>query len=411
MIFLKKIILVLVTTLTINLSSCLNISAGVENEDDVQAEVKIEEKEEKEEMHGMWLSFYEISDICKGKSETEYRENVEKIIKNLSDNKLNTVFYQARAFSDALYKSNVFPTSRYIVEKEGDTIDFDPLEIFINISKKYNISVHAWVNPLRISYTTDISSLSKSNPAMNFYNEDEDLQSLIICEKGLFYNVADENARRVILSGVRELIENYDIDGVQFDDYFYPEAEDINDAILFNEYKDNGGQLSLEDWRKNNVSSLISSVYNLVKNYDEKLVFGISPSASFEKNEKVFADVKTWCEEGGFVDYIMPQIYFGFENENMPFIKTAEEWNNLVLNTDIILYIGLAPYKIGVSDENAGSGKNEWIEKADILAEQYKYLKENTVFCGFSLFSYSYCYGENINEKTKDELGVLTSML
>ncbi len=403
-------ILVLVTTLALNLTSCMNKGENIEATDeknDVQAEVKIEEKEE---LRGMWLSFYEISDICKGKSEAEYRESAEEILKNLSRNKFNTVFYQVRAFSDALYKSDVFPTSRYVVEKEGDELEFDPLSIFIEIAQKYNISVHAWVNPLRISYTTDISEMSENNPAIKFYNEDEDLQSLIICEKGLFYNAADEDARKVILSGVRELIANYDIAGVQFDDYFYPEAEDINDAILFNAYKENGGQLSLEEWRKNNVSSLISSVYNLIKDYDKNLVFGISPSANSEHNEKVFADVKFWCKEG-FVDYIMPQIYFGFENENMSFTETADEWNKLERADGVELYCGLAPYKSGVTDENAGSGENEWVENSDILTKQYKYLKENTAFSGFSLFSYSYCYGNNVTEQATNDLGVLTSMI
>lgn len=406
----RKMILVLVTTLALNLTSCMNKNNNAEifdEENNVQAEVKIEEKEE---LRGMWLSFYEISDICKEKSESEYRKSAEEILKNLSQNKINTVFYQVRCFSDALYKSTVFPSSRYVVEKEGDELEFDPLEIFIELAKKYNISVHAWINPLRISYTTDISGLSENNPAIKFYNEDEDLQTLIICEKGIFYNAADEDARKVILSGVRELIENYDIAGVQFDDYFYPEADDINDAILFNEYKENGGQLTLEEWRKNNVSSLISSVYNLIKNYNEKLVFGISPSANFEHNEKVFADVKFWCKEG-FVDYIMPQIYFGFENENMSFTETANEWNELERADGVEVYCGLAPYKSGVADENAGSGKNEWIENSDVLSRQYKYLKEKTVFSGFSLFSYSYCYGDNATEQATNDLGVLTSML
>lgn len=406
----RKMILVLVATLALNLTSCMNFkneAPTTTEANDVQAEVKIEEQE----LRGMWLSFYEISDICKGKTEAEFRNSAEEILGTLSDNKFNTVFYQVRAFSDALYKSEIFPVSRYIAEREGAEIDFDPLKIFIEIAKKYNVDVHAWVNPLRISYTLDISSLSENNPAIKLYNEDEDLQSLIICEKGIYYNSADENARKVILSGVRELIENYDIAGVQFDDYFYPEAEDINDAILFNEYKENGGLQSLEEWRKNNVSCLVSSVYNLIKSYDENLCFGVSPSASLKHNEKVFADVELWCREEGFVDYIMPQIYFGFENENMPFESSVSEWCKIDYNNQVKLYAGLAPYKSGVKDENAGTGENEWIENSDILSRQYKKLKGTSKFKGFSLFSYSYCYGDNANENSNNELGVLTSML
>lgn len=401
MIFLKKLAVLFVVIYIFGLTSCL--SPAVENraESEVQAEVKVEEKNE---MRGVWLSFYEISDMCKDKTEEEFTEKVKEMIMNLSSNQFNTVFYQVRCFSDALYKSSVFPVSKYIVETEGDEIDFDPLKIFIEIANQYNIEVHAWVNPLRISYEKNISSLSKNNPARILYNEDEDLSSLIICEKGLFYNPADEEARKVILSGVRELLENYDIKGIQFDDYFYPECDDINDGILYNEYKANNGELTLEEWRKNNVSSLVSSVYNLVKSYNENLQFGVSPSASFKKNEKIYADVKLWCKEDGFVDYIMPQVYYGFENETMPFRETVNDWLSIEKNENVSLYFGLAVYKCGVADENAGSGKNEWKENSDILSRQYEYLKLSDSFAGVSLYSYTYCFGENVNENTTNEI-------
>ncbi len=403
MIFLKKLAVLFAVVFILSLTSCVNSSPKKEVEADVQAEIKLEN----EEMRGVWLSFYEISDMCKGKTEAEYTERVNEVMLNLSNAEFNTVFYQVRCFSDALYKSSVFPTSKYIAETEGDEINFDPLKIFIEIAGEYNIDVHAWVNPLRISYENNISKLSESNPAKILYNQDEDLSSLIICEKGLFYNPADEEARKIILSGVRELLENYDIRGVQFDDYFYPESDDINDGILYNEYKNNNGQLSLEEWRKNNVSSLVSSVYNLVKGYDEKLLFGVSPSASFKKNEKIYADVGLWCKEEGFVDYIMPQVYYGFENETMPFCETVDEWLKLERNENIKLYFGLAVYKCGATDENAGSGKNEWRENDDIILRQYNYLKLSDSFSGVSLYSYSYCFGNNMTKNAKTEMGNL----
>lgn len=400
MIFLKKLVVLFVAIFILSLTSCVSSSQEKNAETDIQAEVKIMT----EEMRGVWLSFYEISDMCKGKTEEEFAENVKEVMVNLSNSKFNTVFYQARCFSDALYKSSVFPTSKYIVETEGDEIAYDPLEIFIEIASEYNIDVHAWVNPLRISYENNISKLCKSNPAKILYNEDEDLSSLIICEKGLFYNPADEEARKVILSGVRELLENYDIKGVQFDDYFYPECDDINDGILYNAYKADNGELSLEEWRKSNVSSLVSSVYNLVKSYDEKLLFGVSPSASFKKNEKIYADVSLWCKEEGFVDYVMPQVYYGFENETMPFEKTVNEWLSVEKDENVKLYFGLAVYKCGTIDENAGSGKNEWKENNDIILRQYNYLKLSDSFSGVSLYSYSYCFGNNITENAKIEI-------
>lgn len=396
----KKLALLLAAALSLNLSSCFNSNIDL-NTDEVQAETKIEEKTE---LRGVWLSFYEISEICKGKTEEEYAKSAEEIIKSISENKLNTVFFQVRCFSDALYESSVFPSSRYIAEKEGAEISFDPLKIFIELAAEYDIAVHAWVNPLRISYTTDISELSEDNPAKRLYDEDEDLSSLIICEKGIYYNPADAAARKVILSGVKEIVENYNVAGIQFDDYFYPECEDINDAIHYNSYKENNGQMTLPEWRKANVSSLISSVYNLIKSYNEALVFGVSPSANLKKNEKICADVKLWCEEEGFVDYLMPQVYYGFENETMPFTETVNEWLSITKNEGVKLYFGLAAYKCGETDENAGNGKNEWREKTDILSRQYEYLKLSNDFSGVSLYSYSYCFGGNLNEQAKAEI-------
>ena len=384
----KRFILLMASFLAFNLTSCNNfeLEGSVLNNTNTEAT-----SEKNEEVRGIWLSFYEISEITKGKNETEYRESVNAILKNLSEDKLNTVYYQARAFSDAFYFSEIFPASKYLTTEGTDSLEYDPLAIFIEVSREYGVSIHAWVNPLRVSYSEDVTLLKEGNPAKQLYDEYEN--GLIICEKGIYYNPSDEEARKIILSGVREIIENYDVAGIQFDDYFYPESENIGDEELFNEYRLAGGELSLGEWRSANVTNLISSVYELVKSYDEKLVFGVSPSADFSNNEKVYADVAYWCSEPGYIDYIMPQVYYGFENEKMPFEETVDKWNSLERCKEVSLYFGLAPYKTGVEDKYAGAGKNEWVENDDVLSRQYGYLRSKTNFNGFSMFSYSY-YGQ-----------------
>lgn len=364
-----------------------------------------------EEMRGVWLSFFEISDMCKEKTEAEYRKNAEQVIENVSNAKLNTIFYQVRAFSDALYKSEVFPTSQYIAEKEGGEILYDPLAIFIELATKYNISVHAWVNPFRVSYSTDLSKKSYENPARILFEKNKNTNALIFCESGVFYNPSDENAKKIIFDGIRELLINYDIKGIQLDDYFYPEAEFSNDKEAFEIYKKSGGALSLENWRKENVSCFISSLYSLIKGYDEAITFGVSPSADFNKNEAIYADVKLWCEVEGFIDYIMPQIYYGFKNEKMPFVRVAEEWASLKRCKGVRLYCGFSVYKYEAIDEFAGTGKAEWLEETDILTSEYKLIKNNSAFSGFALYSYSYCFGAKATAKAKKDLLVLTSVL
>lgn len=403
----KRFILLMASFLAFNLTSCNNFEfeENMLNKPNPEA-VSVEG----DELRGMWLSFYEISEITKGKTEEEYRESVSAILENLSKDKFNTVYYQARAFSDALYFSGIFPASEYLITEETDVLAYDPLEIFVEASKEYGVSVHAWVNPLRVSYSEDVSVLKDGNPAKKLYDED-DSDGLIICEKGIYYNPSDEEARKIILSGVREIIENYDVAGIQFDDYFYPESENIGDEGLFDKYKSAGGELSLDEWRSANVTNLISSVYDIVKAYNENLVFGVSPSADFLNNERVYADVAYWCSEPGYIDYIMPQVYYGFENEKMPFEETVDKWNSLERCEGVSLCFGLAPYKTGVEDKYAGAGKNEWTENDNILSRQYDYLRNNTNFNGFSMFSYSYCYGSNKSENIEKELEVLTSML
>lgn len=409
----KKFMIVILLCFSTLLSACSvnKIENNKQHTSESQDNLSNDISNASSELRGVWLSYLEISNLVKGKSESEYRASVETVVSNIKNSKLNTVFYQVRCFSDALYISEKFPSSKYIAEYEGDKLEYDPFGIFIEIANTNAISVHAWVNPFRVSYSNDIKSLSDKNPAKRFFDSNNKTTSLLIGEKSIYYNPADESARELILLGIRELIENYKIDGIQFDDYFYPEEKMINDSVLFKEYRMSGGSLSIEEWRKENINNFVASVYSLIKNYDRDLIFGISPSASLEHNEKIFADVKTWCGEEGFIDYVMPQIYYGFQNEIKPFLEVLEEWGSIKRCKGVSLYCGLASYKCGCVDENALSGKNEWVENSDVLQREYEKLSENKAYSGFSLYSYSYCFGENISGNMKKEIRGLTSML
>lgn len=364
---------------------------------------------ENEKIYAVWLTYSEIGTLVKGKSENEYRENAETVLTKLKENKINTVFYQCRAFCDSFYASEIFPASKYI-STESNAPGYDPFEILLEIAKKYEIDVHCWINPYRISYDNKLKSLPESSPAKKLYNKNK--SALLICDKGLFLNPAHPESRRLVLDGIREILRKYDVRGIHFDDYFYPETEKIKDEKLYKEYKKQGGELSAEDWRRENVNALISSVYSLVKGENENLVFSVSPSADVEKCRNVFyADVEKWCREEGFVDLIIPQLYYGFENEKMPFDCVLKQWENIVSESDIKLLCGLAAYKCGGVDEFAGKGKNEWNENVNILSRQYEQILRSSVWQGFSLFSYSYCFGENRSEISKKEIKNLLYMV
>ena len=365
--------------------------------------------QENEKIYAVWLSYSEIGSLVKGKTEAEYNEGIENILSVLKENKINTVFYQCRAFCDSFYKSNIFPVSKYI-NAQNKSLNYDPFEIFLEKAKLYGIAVHCWVNPYRISYDSKIENLSENSPAKKLYKENK--SSLIICEKGIFLNPAHPESRRLVLDGIREILNKYKVCGIHFDDYFYPEVKEIDDKKSYKEYKNKGGELSMEDWRSENVNALISSVYSLVKSTDDNLLFSVSPSADIEKCRNIFyCDVEKWCREEGFADFLIPQIYYGFENESMPFSDVMREWENIARESKVQLVCGLGAYKCGKADEFAGKGKNEWKENVNILSRQYEQLLKSQVWQGFSLFSYSFCFGDNVTQISKKEIKKLLDMV
>lgn len=382
------------------------IPKGVNEDDGVNGGESVEV----EPLQGVWLSYTEIGDLVQGNAVEEYRDKVTEMMEKFSVTGINTVFYHGRAFCDSLYYSDIFPASKALCVNTVSELTFDPLREFLDIAKKYGVRVHLWLNPYRISYNSDYSKLPDKSPAKTLYEQNK--ASLIICDKGIFLNPACSEARSLVLKGIKEALDNYDLDGVHFDDYFYPSAEELGDGEMYKQYKKQGGSLTLAQWRRENVNSLVSSVYALVKSHSQAMLFSISPAADIEKCTDVFyADVRKWATTEGYVDYLIPQIYFGFENSTAPFNDVVREWERLASGGCVRLACGLGAYKCGSKDENAGEGAKEWIENRNILARQYEVLQKSGLWHGFVLFSYSYCYGDNVNEISKIEIKNLANMV
>ena len=206
--------------------------------------------------------------------------------------------------------------------------------------------------------------------------------------QGIYLNPATADVRSLILDGIRELLTNYDIDGIHFDDYFYPSQSETFDKISFAQYK-KYGLLSLEEWRRENVNLLISSVYGTVKYMKKDVIFSISPAASIENNyNNLYADVALWIQEG-WIDEIIPQLYFGFRypDESFCFEALLKEWKSLVKsNPRVALKIGLAAYK---AVPNLEADKSEWQAESDIIARQVKICDSDFQISGYVYFSYS----------------------
>lgn len=320
-----------------------------------------------ENMYGIWISYLEYENIMKNFTETEFTENIEKCFDNVKSMGMNTVFVQARAFGDSYYDSKYFPKGTLL------SSDYDPLEIMVKTAHERGLSVHAWINPMRLQRESEFEDISGNFSTKEWY--DKGINTFVYDER-VYLDVSSEDARGLICDGVKEIIENYDVDGIQIDDYFYPSQGFSLDE---ESYENSGKALSHADFRRENVSMTVKMIYETVHNENETVLFGISPSGNIENNEDVlFADVKKWCSESGYCDYICPQIYYGFEHETHPFEETVSEWENLC-SDNMKLAVGIAAYKCGEVDEYAGSGKNEWIENKDVLSRQIKFLKQRNL--------------------------------
>ncbi len=343
---------------------------------------------------GVYFSYIEFEKYIANKSEEEQKENIRKVLDNIKDLHFNTIIVHVRAFSDSIYKSKYYPYATYIKNDKGEIPSYDVLEYFIKESHKRDISFEAWVNPYRISNLKDESKLNSRDIFDKYLTG--------VTEKGIYLNPASDEVRTLIVNGILEIVKNYDVDGIHFDDYFYPDKE--IDLKLYEEYKKDGGTLSLEDYRYNNVKILIKEVYNAIKKENKDVLFGIAPEGNIDNcYEYSYLDVKEILSKPGYVDYIMPQIYYGFDNETRPFKETAKEWNDLIKVDSIKLIPALAFYKVGTFDKYALSGSNEWMDESDIITREILFSRSLSHYGGFSLFSYNYMFNSEYKNNTSDE--------
>ena len=353
-----------------------------------------EEKSEVTERKAVFISYIELGNYIRGKDVSDAKKTIDDMIKNVNNFGFNMIILQVRSFSDAIYPSTIFPSSRSVVNMEGDNLSFDVLDYFIKIAHKNNIELHAWINPYRISNDTDINIISKDNPAYKLLNTDS---IKVIDNVGIYYNPASSEVLDLILDGIEEIINNYDVDGIHFDDYFYPKSSDI-DYIEYNIAKDLDSSLTLQEFRLNVITSLIKETYDLIKDYDKSILFGISPDGNIDNNyNSNYVDTRLFCSEKGYLDYIMPQVYYGFLNGVKPFEDTVKSWNNLITN-GIDLIPALAFYKTGNIDKFAKEGVNEWIDYNNIIAREVMLSRELTNYNGFSIFRYDSLFSNNLSQ-------------
>ena len=364
--------------------------------------VQNEEKESIKEETGVsavWIFYNELNMINEGGgNESLFRDKVSKMFDDCVSWGINTVFLQVRPCADSFYNSSIFPWSYYLTGEQGKAVNYDPLKISIEEAHKRKLTLHAWINPFRIAFGDDISKLSDNHPAMKWIQKKK--ADVVFVNGGIYFSPASLEAQKLVIDGVREIIRNYDVDGIHIDDYFYPSVDAKVDSEFYKKYTESGGELSLDDWRLNMISAFVSQLYSAVKAENEECIFSVSPAGNINNNyNEQYADVKLWCSQTGYADWIIPQIYYGFENDILPFDTALEKWSEIHTNGDIKMIYGVAAYKVNDSD-------SEWTAGKGIIDKQLKQIKDIGAY-GVAFFSYSSLADEKRSAEFKNLSTVL----
>lgn len=351
-----------------------------------------------QEMRGIWVTYMTLDVENEADKEDAFKTKIDKIIKDMENAALNTMVVQIRPFSDALYPSRYYPWSHILTGTQGKDPGYDPLDYIVTQAHEHHIAVHAWLNPYRVATQNTPDELSNDNP----YSKDPSIGVEVGGE--LYLNPASDKAQELIVNGAREIAENYDVDGIQFDDYFYPPDCGNFDSEDYERYKNTtASPLSLEKFRKENVNMMIRKVYQAVHDANPNTVFGISPQGNLDNNAGLYADVVKWCTEEGYLDYICPQIYFSLDNPALTFEDGLQDWLELKYAKDVALYIGLPAYKAG-TDADSGT----WLDNNDILKTEIEICREKKTG-GFMLYSYDSVHNEENAEEIENVIRYLTT--
>lgn len=361
--------------------------------------------ERNEEIRAIWFSNVSnidlpqmvAGDIAGYKAQITYRFDK---IKSLN---FNTIFFQVRTMNDAFYYSDYAPYSRYVTGHEGQDPGFDVLEFAIEEAHKRGLELHAWLNPYRVSNGT--ASMQEQLNQLHDDNFAKQNPDLVLADKNgaLILNPGEPAVHQYLNNVITELVENYNIDGIHFDDYFYSYAgtDDSKDDAAYNAYK--LPNESKGNWRRRNVDIVIENTSNITRGYNlennTNIKFGISPfgiwrnssndplgsyTNGLQSYDSQFADSKKWVEEG-WLDYITPQLYWHFNNFGStgnpiaPFADLVDWWYDLTQANGVGLVVGQAFYR---------HADGTWTYPNELI-EQLRYLSSYENLWGMSFFTYN----------------------
>tara|TARA_R110000782_G_scaffold57258_18_gene119757 strand:+ start:55096 stop:56649 length:1554 start_codon:yes stop_codon:yes gene_type:complete len=318
------------------------------------------------------------------------KTEIDRILDTARDLELNAIFLQVRPTADAVYRSSIEPWSAFLTGRQATppSPEYDPLQYWIDGAHARGIDLHAWVNPFRARHPKSIGPDDASHVTRMFpklvrsYNE------------YLWLDPGAAQAREITARVIDDLLTRYDIDGVHMDDYFYPYPKPgapFPDAAIYETYRRNGGTLSQEDWRRENINRCIRDFGALVRRRRPGAIFTVSPFGiwrpehppgvkGFDAYAGLYADSRRWLQEG-WVDALLPQLYWPIASPGQPFEPLMEWW--LSQNTAARhLWPGIYLTRIQPEADGPGAG---W--KTEEIVDQIRLVQRSTKATGFALFS------------------------
>lgn len=311
------------------------------------------------EMRGVWVATVTNRDWPSkpGLTADEQRDELLAHLDTAVDNGLNTVVLQVRPTADALWPSPYEPWSQVLTGTQGKDPGWDPLRTAVAEAHDRGLQLHAWFNPYRIANHTDPSKLAESHPAR------QNPEWVVTYGGKLYYNPGLPEVRTFVQQAMLDAVEKYQVDGVHFDDYFYPypvAGQTFDDTDAYDRY--GGGFATRAAWRRDNIDKLVVEMAAGIRRIRPTTQFGISPfgvwrnaatdplgsdsRAGVQTYDDLYADTRKWVREG-WIDYICPQLYWNIGFAAADYAKLVSWWAEVARGSRTRLYLGEALYKAG----------------------------------------------------------------
>lgn len=312
-------------------------------------------------LRGVWVStVYNLDWPSSGSISNREKQQQEyiQLLQELQGMGINSVFVQVRPSADAIYPSAFVPWSKYLTGKQGQDPGYDPLAFMVEETHKQGMQFHAWFNPFRANPDAKTDQLAPNHVAKLHPDW------IVNAKNKLYINPGIPAARQQIIAEIMEVVNNYEVDGVHLDDYFYPSDGVFPDDATFQ--ANNSAQFATKaEWRRDNINQFVKQLGESIDASKPTVQFGISPfgvwrnksidstgsdtKAGVTAYDHMHADVRTWIQQG-WIDYVTPQIYWSLSFTPAQYDKLVTWWANEVKNTNVKLYIGHSPYKLGTKE-------------------------------------------------------------